>query len=151
MRECYSWKENRLMLSDTYENIFDFHLRGNKTIVQGNSGTGKTLLYNAIKVFKDINDSKFADYDLSNIVLIDKNNVNEIGTFKKKLIVIDRADVIITPDVGQIINSDFGINRYLIFARTFIGVEISPNYYATVVRTGKELTLKYMFSVKGWF
>lgn len=81
--------------------------------------------------------------------IIDKNNVNEIGTFKKKLIVIDRADVIITPDVGQIINSDFGINRYLIFARTFIGVEISPNYYATVVRTGKELTLKYMFSVKG--
>lgn len=152
MIKCYNWEENSLYIKDTYGNIFDIPFRGNKTIVRGNSGTGKSLLYNTLKHIKySKNSTKFNRYDVDNIVLVDEGNIDNISEYDSKFIIIDRGDIIITPKATEIINSDFGKNRYLIFARKHLGIELSPNYYATMTNKNKIFSLEYAFSVKGWF
>lgn len=149
MIACYNWDENRLLFNDTYGNKYDLKFKGKITIIQGESGTGKTLIYNHIKKLKELS-GRFIEYAVSNIELIDKYNINSIEEFEHKLIIIDRGDLLINSEVADIINHDFGKNRYLIFARKFTGVEISPNYYGVIKKNEKELKLEYMFNVKGW-
>lgn len=150
MIECYDWEDNRIYLKDTYNNIFDIKLRGDKVIVRGNSGTGKTLLYNAIDVIQR-NKNKMSKYAASNIILINEQNIRNIKDYENKLIIIDRGDIIINEEVTDVINSDFGTNRYLVFVRKYVGIELSPNYYANMVNDKKTLRLNYLFNVKGWF
>lgn len=50
----------------------------------------------------------------------------------------------------EIINADRGDNRYLIFLRKPMGIELSPNYFGTLCKKDGELQLEYECYVRGW-
>ena len=135
--------QKNAVLDDIYGNKFDFKLKGAKTIV-----SGKSFIYNLIKKMKD-GDSRDSKYDTSNIILINKNNVNDMRQYKDRLIIIDRAEIILNKDIVKFINEDLN-NRYLIFCRKHIGLLLSPNYYGQMVNDNGTFRIVYDFNVRGW-
>lgn len=155
MKRCFDWNKNILKISDMSGNEFELKFKDLKTIVNGDSATGKTLLCSIIRSYMDdMNDDLNKVYDTSNIVLLDKNNMQYIKNMKDKLIIIDRADIILDKDTVEAINIDWGINKYLIFSRKPLGINLSPNYYAIFENTSREngniVRLKYLCNIGGW-
>lgn len=148
MKTVYDWDTNTIDFSDKYKNHYYLQLRGNKNIIKGNSGTGKSYLYNKINKIKQRLDST-SNYDADNLFLLNKDNVEKLGTFKNKLIIIDNAELLLDERAVDIINMDDD-NRYLIFARVPLGIDLSPNHQADLVQEGDTTVLKYRFDVKGW-
>ena len=58
--------------------------------------------------------------------------------------------VILDEQMVEIINADRGDNRYLIFLRKPMGIELSPNYFGTLCKKDGELQLEYECYVRGW-
>ena len=81
----------------------------------------------------------------------DADNISEISEVKDKLIVIDRADIILDKTTVKTINNDSS-NRYLIFARKPLGIEVTPNHFAEFQfdYDKRQVTINYLFDVKGW-
>lgn len=156
MIQCYDWEENTLKLETSTGFKFNLKIKGKKTIVQGESATGKTMLCNTIsQLQKSLNSKELSRYDFDNILIINQNNIEEIRTANHKLIIIDRADLILrlNEPIIEFINSDRSEkNRYLIFSRVPLGIELSPNYFADMIvnEEDREITLHYKFNVKGW-
>lgn len=154
MIQCYDWEKNLLKFCDRQGNQFELQMRGRKTIVKGNSGTGKTLIVKRLTDIienEDVNGLKVSEYSADNIVILDRRNISMLQFIKGKLIIIDRADLILTDEkVIEFINADFD-NRYLIFARHPMGLRITPNYVGDLYREGKTIRLKYKFDVVGWY
>lgn len=148
MKSIYNWKTNILDFEDKYKNHYYLKLRGDKNVIKGNSGTGKTYLYNKLEAIKKRLDST-SNYDAENIILLNKDNLITLDTLTKKLIIIDNADLLLTEKQVDFINMDDN-NRYLIFTRVPIGLDISPNHQADLVQEGDKTIMQYRFSVKGW-
>lgn len=150
MKQCYDWDDNLLSFTDINDNAFYLKLKGNKTIVSGKSATGKSLLCDILKNYTDDNNTGLKPYNADNIFIANKDNRDKISAQKKKLIIIDRAEFILTREIIDTINRDRGINRYLIFLRKPLGIELSPNHFAVLKKEGNQITLEYEFDVKGW-
>lgn len=88
-------------------------------------------------------------YDTDDIVLIDRKNIHEMINNRHKLIIIDKGDTLLGDTEADLINKDIN-NRYLIFIRKVIGLDISPNHFGELVKHDKTLTAEYRFNVKGW-
>lgn len=69
--------------------------------------------------------------------------------YKDRLIIIDRAEIILNKDIVKFINEDLN-NRYLIFCRKHIGLLLSPNYYGQMVNDNGTFRIVYDFNVRGW-
>ena len=148
---CYNWDTNELKFIDKDKNNFNIKLRGNKQIICGDSSTGKSLLVSRLLQFSHNKNKTFRTYTTDNIFIVMPENIRYIEEQQDKLIVIDRADLMLTPKIVDSINLDRGYNRYLIIGRVFKGLEISPNYYAHMIEKDKTFELKYLYSVRGWF
>ena len=98
--QVYDWKNNLINFSDCNSINFYIQLKGNKNIVTGRSGTGKTLLCTRLK-----------ELQADNVYVADADNISEISEVKDKLIVIDRADIILDKTTVKTINNDSS-NRY---------------------------------------
>lgn len=144
----YDWKSNKLEFRDTLGKVFQLEFRGSRTIINGNSGTGKTYLTNYLGKMKYADD----DNSLGNVFILNKDNKDKLlsGEVKHSLVVIDRGDIAVDEKVVECINNDRGINRYLIFIRKPVGIDITPNHFAELVDCGGVVRLKYRFNVKGW-
>ena len=148
MKNVYDWDKNILEIKDKYKNHYYLELRGGKNQIKGDSGTGKTHLFNLIeKVKKDI--KKQSQYNADNILTINELNRDKIGKCQNKLILIDKAELLLTEKQIDYINGDTD-NRYLIFSRVPIGIEISPNHQADLVTEDGVTKLRYRYNVKGW-
>jgi IstB-like ATP binding protein. len=148
MLNAYDWDTNTLEIKDKYKNHFILQLRGNRNIIKGESGTGKSFLNNFLYNAKH-NQNINKRYNTDNLFILNMDNKSELDRIKGKLIIIDRADLILTDDDVETINQDHD-NRYLLFAREPLGIELSPNHQADLI-TDKGITfLKYRFNVKGW-
>lgn len=53
MRQCYDWETNTLKFTDINDNNYELVFKGNKTIVYGESSTGKTLICNMLRNYID--------------------------------------------------------------------------------------------------
>lgn len=150
MKECFDLETNRLLL-DTVGGIkYDLQLRGVKTIVNGDSATGKTLLCDSIqKLMED--DNVEVPYDVSDIFILHRYNREDLVKQSNKLVIIDRAERQLTSELIEHINSDRGFNHYLIFLRKPIGICLSPNYFAHFKMQQDVVTLEYQYNVEGWF
>ena len=148
IKQCYNWDTNILDFNDKYGNHYYLQLRGNKNIIKGSSGTGKTYLYKKLSKLKQ-KLNNISNYDIDNILLLNKDNLDKLGKTKNKLIIIDNADLLLNNNAIDIINMDDD-NRYLIFTRVPLGIEISPNHQAEFVKEDNKTILKYRFNVKGW-
>jgi len=145
--QIYNWESNELSVEDKYGNRYNLIFRGNKTIVKGESGTGKTHLVNIIKDIKESYNEEY--YDTKNIFILTRENKTEILNIERKLIIIDSADLVLDDESIKFINRDTQ-NRYLIFTRVPMGFELSPNHKADFETVGKTTSIKYRFSVRGW-
>ena len=120
MQQCYDWQSNVLKFTDVNGNKYNLKFRGNKTIVHGDSATGKSLLCTMLKSYiNDNNNASFKPYNADNIFIVSKDNKDKLSLQKGKLIIIDRAELILDEQMVEIINADRGYNRYLIFLRIF--------------------------------
>ena len=148
MKSCYNFDENILNFKVKNGLTIDLRFRGNKTILYGDSGTGKSLIVTLLSRIQS-DTSWLALYNADNVLLINSNNRAEIYKANRRLIIIDKGERIITDSIVSKINSD-RINRYLIMTRKSFGIDVSPNHYATLIRENNTLKLDYKFSVRGW-
>ncbi len=149
MQQSYDWNNNIIQFEDKYCNKFNLQLRGKITIVTGDSASGKTLLCNKLKSIKHDKNLSKQIYRADNIFLVNDDNIDALINQKKKLIIIDRAEQILTSDIVDSINQDKD-NRFLIFTRKPIGIIATPNHFAEMQLINGELTLQYKFNVRGW-
>jgi hypothetical protein len=152
-----------LNIKFTYKDTvkYDLLLRGRITVIDGDSGTGKTFLWNYLNIIngKDVI-AKEGDVDhaFPELLLINAYNVASIKTSlfmgKDMLVVIDNADSVflIHKDVLSFVVSDLK-NSYIIFARSDYDFSISPNYYASMNfdKKSKAVKLDYVASEPGWY
>lgn len=92
--------------------VVDFKFTNNITILTGDSGTGKTTSFSFIKecmaLSPDIMCLNYLDYQ--------RDIASMIKSAKRKLIVIDNADVLLDDDIRKYIAVD-DKNQYLIIGR----------------------------------
>lgn len=156
MFKCYDYDTGRLVLNYDDNIKFDLDIRIPITQVGGESGTGKTLLVETLRVGKSDNfDNWDADdlIDISNICIIDSSDeLDNIFKCSKSLIIIDRFDYIIKgrTDIINYITYDRN-NHYLILARGNYPLQLTPNYYGKFVNIDGVFHINYRYNVKGWF
>jgi len=92
--------------------VVDFKFTNNITVLTGDSGTGKTAAFSFIKECMALNPNimclNYLDYQ--------KDIASMIKSAKRKLIVIDNADVLLDDDMRKYIAVD-DKNQYLIIGR----------------------------------
>ena len=113
--------------------ILDFRFLNNITILTGDSGTGKTASFSFIKECMVTN----PDIVCLNYLDYQKNIYAVIKKAKKKLIVIDNADILLNDEVRKYIALD-NRNQYLIIGRN------PNNLFAT-----KENLFELVSEIKG--
>lgn len=152
MNKIYDFDSGCLKVS--YRDIASFDLVIRKPKIQIlDSGIFSNILVRLIRCEKK--NSRFnvgcAD-DVSNIFafddLITERDLSEI---KDSLIVINRCDLVLSPENVDFIVADRS-NDYLLFGRKAFPLGLSPNYYGEFVRdSDNNLTISYKYSEKGWF
>ena len=111
MKQCFDWNNNILNISDLNDNVFNLKFKGLKTIVTGKSATGKSLLCSIIREIQNDKNIVGKKYDASNLFLVTEENMYNIKNIQDKLIIIDRADIILDSEVINMINNDWGYNK----------------------------------------
>lgn len=116
-----------------------FHTR--ITLIQGDSGTGKTYLYT--NIFQ-----KALMENSSNIVFINYETYlngmikTTLNTLKNKLIIIDNADSILDESDKWQITCDFN-NQYILFMKKFGCLKLSAYSYTKLVIDNNKRYLSY--------
>lgn len=117
----------------TYELFFDDRI----TLVGGDNGTGKTVLYEILEDLKltdEYNAIKLFNYKSDNM----KENLMKC---KECFVVIDNADILINDDIRQFINFEFS-NQYMLFLRNCDGLNVSDKSFKIMHLEGKKITLQ---------
>lgn len=92
--------------------MIDLTVHQNLTVIMGNSGSGKTYIFNILKKIETTKKTgTFIFIDAS-----DKSRLKELGKTTGKIILIDNADVILKDNHRLKIRDDTD-NYYLIFGR----------------------------------
>lgn len=120
------------------------------TLINGDSGIGKTLLFNYFERQSLIN-SSYVCFNSKYVERMKKENyckgiLKELRSIKNSLIVIDNAETILDDDIRNYIVFDKN-NTYMIFGRNVSGLWITENNIASLVRVPekKEIYLDYYF------
>lgn len=153
MTKCYDYSTGRLSLEYKSNMKFNLELRKPKTQIDGNSGTGKTLLVSILSKMKQFAQFSNHDYDVSNIVLVTRlDDISKIYNSKESLIIIDKGDLLLNGnnDLIDYITMDHS-NHYLIFSRVTFSLGLSPNYFGELVVKDGVICVQYAFSEEGWF
>lgn len=128
--------------------VYDLELRGNVTIVKGDSGTGKTLMCQVVKQMISYGDKDKIVFDDKNVSSV---SVAVLQTYKNKLILFDDADITLRGELLKYVLSDKN-NYYILFRRDNYDVHLSPNYYAELVLGNDRVRrLKYTWEKVGWY
>ena len=150
MQECYNWNTNTLDFTDVNGNKYYFELKGAKTIVGGETATGKTLVCNKLMDIIQDDNIGMKPYAANNIFVFTQQNREKLFEQNHKLILIDRAEMVLSEVEIEFINADTSVNRYIIFARAPLGVDLSPNYFAEIENENGTMKIKYLFDERGW-
>lgn len=116
----------------SYDLVFDDRI----TLVGGDSGTGKTVLYEILE------DLRLTD-EYKAIKLFNYKSDNLLETIKQcrdSFIVIDNADILITDEVRRFINFEFS-NQYMLFLRNCDGINVSDKSFKVLKLDNNRITL----------
>lgn len=146
---AYDYKNNNLVYRRPNGQLVDLQLRKHIILVRGLSGSGKSMIVDDLIEMKKL-DSSVSGYNLSNVNIL--SDVTDLGIKKmdNSLIMIDRADMILTDEACEWIRFDTK-NQYIIFARGSYNLGVSPNYIGELVFTNNIFQIMYKFSERGWF
>ena len=117
----------------SYDLVFDDRI----TLVGGDSGTGKTVLYEILE------DLRLTD-EYKAIKLFNYKSDNLLETIKQcrdSFIVIDNADILITDEVRKFINFEFS-NQYMLFLRNCDGINVSDKSFKILKLDNNRITLQ---------
>ena len=109
----------------SYDLVFDDRI----TLVGGDSGTGKTVLYEMLE------DLRFTD-EYKRIKLFNYQSDNLLD-----FIVIDNADILLNDEIRRFINFEFS-NQYMLFSRNCDGLNVSDKSFKILKVEGNRITLE---------
>ncbi len=116
---------------------YDLEFDDRITLVGGNSGTGKTVLYEIledIRLTDEYKDIKLFNYRSDNFP-------EAIKQCRDKFIVIDNADYLINDDVRRFINFELS-NQYMLFLRNCDGLNVSDKSFKVLKFDNNRITLE---------
>lgn len=117
----------------SYDLVFDDRI----TLVGGDSGTGKTVLYEMLE------DLRLTD-EYKAIKLFNYKSDNILAPIKKcrnSFIVIDNADILINDEIRRFINFEFS-NQYMLFLRNCDGLNVSDKNFKVLKLEDNRITLE---------
>ena len=117
----------------SYDLVFEDRI----TLVGGDSGTGKTVLYEMLEDLKltdEYHSIKLFNYKSENIL---KN----LERCRNNFIVIDNADILIDDDIRRFINFEFS-NQYMLFLRNCDGLNVSDKSFKVLKLEDNKITLE---------
>ena len=117
----------------SYDLVFDDRI----ILVGGNSGTGKTVLYEMLE------DLRLTDeYKAIKLFNYKSDNISQsIKQCKNNFIVIDNADILIDDDIRRFINFEFS-NQYMLFLRNCDGLNVSDKSFKVLQLDNNKITLE---------
>lgn len=116
---------------------YNLKFRNSVVIIVGDSGTGKTLLYNRL--------SDEAVFNRNIVCLNFKFNGNVYDVISKldnKLIIIDNGDLLLKDKERDFIYND-RVNQYIIFCRNLKGLPLGWSRIAMLTRENNKVELNY--------
>ena len=117
----------------SYELSFDDRI----TLVGGDSGTGKTVLYEMledVRLTEKYNAIKLFNYKSENMK-------ESLMKCRDCFIVIDNADIQIDDDIRRFINFEFS-NQYMLFLRNCDGLNVSDKSFKILKLKDDKITLE---------
>ena len=117
----------------SYDLVFEDRI----TLVGGDSGTGKTVLYEMLEDLKLTNEYhaiKLFNYKSENIL-------ENLEKCRNNFIVIDNADILIDDDIRRFINFEFS-NQYMLFLRNCDGLNVSDKSFKVLKLEDNKITLE---------
>ena len=116
-----------------YDLVFDDRI----TLVGGDSGTGKTVLYEMLE------DLRLTD-EYKEIKLFNYKSDDLLESMKQcrdRFIVIDNADILINDEVRRFINFESS-NQYMLFLRNCDGLNVSDKSFKVLKLDNNRITLE---------
>ena len=116
----------------SYDLVFEDRI----TLVGGDSGTGKTVLYEMLEDLKltdEYHSIKLFNYKSENIL-------ENLERCRNNFIVIDNADILIDDDIRRFINFEFS-NQYMLFLRNCDGLNVSDKSFKVLKLENNKITL----------
>ena len=117
----------------SYELLFDDRI----TLVGGDSGTGKSVLYEILEDLRlttEYKKIKLFNYKSDNLL-------ESLKQCRDSFIVIDNADILINDDVRRFINFEFS-NQYMLFIRNCDGLNVSDKSFKVLQLDNGKITLE---------
>lgn len=112
----------------------------NVTVVIGDSGTGKTFLFNTMYTMERINEeSKYRFFNLDK-----KVDIQTLKDIKSKIIFIDNADIVLDTKLRKYISLDES-NYYVIFGRDNSYLGTGPWNLARFIYKDNKIAFEYPF------
>ena len=117
----------------SYDLVFDDRI----TLVGGDSGTGKTVLYEMLE------DLRLTD-EYQAIKLFNYKSdalLESMQQCRGRFIVIDNADILIDDEVRRFINFEYS-NQYMLFLRNCDGLNVSDKSFKVLKLDNNRITLE---------
>ena len=117
----------------SYDLVFDDRI----TLVGGDSGTGKTVLYDMLEDLKqteEYNAIKLFNYKSEDVL-------EKLKQCRNKFVVIDNADILMDDEVRRFINFEFS-NQYMLFLRNCDGLNVSDKSFKVMKFESNMITLE---------
>jgi hypothetical protein len=117
----------------SYDLVFEDRI----TLVGGDSGTGKTVLYEMLE------DLRLTD-EYKAIKLFNYKSDDFSGAIKQCrdcFIVIDNADILINDEIRRFVNFEFS-NQYMLFLRNCDGLNVSDKSFKVLRLDNNRITLE---------
>lgn len=117
----------------SYDLVFDDRI----TLVGGDSGTGKTVLYDMLEDLKqteEYNAIKLFNYKSEDVL-------EKLKQCRNNFVVIDNADILMDDEVRRFINFEFS-NQYMLFLRNCDGLNVSDNSFKVMKFESNMITLE---------
>ncbi len=116
---------------------YDLEFDDRIILVGGDSGTGKTVLYQMledIRLTDEYRAIKLFNYKSDNFL-------ESIKQCRNNFIVIDNADILINDEVRGFINFEFS-NQYMLFLRNCDGLNVSDKSFKVLKLENNRITLE---------
>ncbi|RHV93536.1 ATPase [Clostridium sp. OF09-10] len=117
----------------SYDLVFEDRI----TLVGGDSGTGKTVLYEMLEDLRQTEEFKaikLFNYKSDNVA-------EQLKQCKNNFIVIDNADIMMDDEVRKFINFEFS-NQYMLFLRNCDGLNVSDKSFKIMKFEDNKITLE---------
>ena len=117
----------------SYDLVFDDRI----TLVGGDSGTGKTVLYEMLEDLRLTDEYKAIKlFNYKSDALLES-----MQQCRGRFIVIDNADILIDDEVRRFINFEFS-NQYMLFLRNCDGLNVSDKSFKVLKLNNNRITLE---------